>query len=159
MHKMTVSLCSAMKADVKVLGFLCSRAPNDVLGDLIRREAGHIYAESGDNYLLMAQSRFGPAIAKGTALSRSRFEDGTFTHGENLKSDVHTPYKTVQIQRHTELELRLTDLATQELHPCVRETIRMGSKLFVTYPGYSDYRRIPVVGKGVTFQLPGSPDR
>jgi methyl-accepting chemotaxis protein len=41
----------------------------------------------------------------------------------------------------------------------VRETIRSGSNLFVTYPGYSDYRHIPVIGKGVTFQLPGSPDR
>ncbi len=27
------------------------------------------------------------------------------------------------------------------------------------YPGYSDYRHIPVIGKGVTFQLKGSPDR
>lgn len=125
----------------------------------IQREARHIYAESGDNYLFMAQSRFDPAVAPGTALSRSRFEDGTFTHADNLKSGVHTPYKTVQIQRHTELELRFTDPATQELHPGVRETIRMGSNLFVTYPGYSDYRHIPVVGKGVTFQLPGSPDR
>src|SRR5690606_18372209 len=33
------------------------------------------------------------------------------------------------------------------------------SNLFVTYPGYSDYRHIPVIGKGVTFQLPGSLDR
>jgi methyl-accepting chemotaxis protein len=148
-----------LKADGKVLGCLCGRVPNDVLGDLIQREAGHIYAESGDNYLFMAQSRFDPAIAPGTALSRSRFEDGTFTHGENLKTGVHTPFKTVRIQRHTELELRFTDPATQELHPGVRETIRTGSNLFVTYPGYPDYRHIPVVGKGVTFQLPGSPDR
>ena len=36
----------------------------------------------------------------------------------------------------------------------VRETIARGSNLFVTYPGYSDYRHIPVIGKGVTFQLP-----
>jgi methyl-accepting chemotaxis protein len=41
----------------------------------------------------------------------------------------------------------------------VRETIRKGDNLFVTYPGYSDYRHIPVIGKGVTFKLPGSPDR
>ena len=41
----------------------------------------------------------------------------------------------------------------------MRETIARGSNLFVTYPGYSDYRHIPVIGKGVTFQLPGSPDR
>lgn len=29
----------------------------------------------------------------------------------------------------------------------------------MTFPGYSDYRHISVVGKGVTFQLPHSPDR
>ena len=157
--EVTLMFYQPLMADGKVLGCLCGRVPNDVLGDLIQREAGHIYAESGDNYLFMAQSRFDPAVAAGTALSRSRFEDGTFTHADNLKSGVRTPYKTVQIQRHTELELRFTDPATQELHPGVRETIRMGSNLFVTYPGYSDYRHIPVVGKGVTFQLPGSPDR
>ncbi|WP_204123482.1 methyl-accepting chemotaxis protein [Pseudomonas sp. 008] len=157
--EVTLMFYQPLKVDGKVLGCLCARVPNDVLGDLIQREAGHIYAESGDNYLFMAQSRFDPAIAPGTALSRSRFEDGTFSHGENLKSGVHTRWNTVQIKRHTELELRFTDPATQELHPGVRETIRMGSNLFVTYPGYSDYRHIPVVGKGVTFQVPGSPDR
>ncbi|MBK5354519.1 methyl-accepting chemotaxis protein [Pseudomonas sp. TH41] len=157
--EVTLMFYHPLKADNKVLGCLCGRVPNDVLGDLIQREAGHIFAESGDNYLFMAQSRFDPAIEPGTALSRSRFEDGTFTHGENLKSGVHTPWKTVQIQRHTELELRFTDPATQQLHPGVRETIRCGSNLYVTYPGYSDYRHIPVVGKGVTFQLPGSQDR
>ncbi|MDQ0126546.1 methyl-accepting chemotaxis protein [Pseudomonas lini] len=157
--EVTLMFYQPLKADGKVLGCLCGRVPNDVLGDLIQREAGHIFAESGDNYLFMAQSRFDHAIEPGTALSRSRFEDGTFTHGENLKSGVHTPWKTVQIQRHTELELRFTDPATQQLHPGVRETIRKGSNLFVTYPGYSDYRHVPVVGKGVTFQLPGSPDR
>lgn len=56
-----------------------------------------------------------------------------------------------------ELALRFTDPATQQLRPGVRETIRTGSNLFVTYPGYSDYRHIPVVGKGVSFQLPRSP--
>jgi methyl-accepting chemotaxis protein len=157
--EVTLMFYQPLKADGKVLGCLCGRVPNDVLGDLIQREAGHIFAESGDNYLFMVQSRFDPAIQPGIALSRSRFEDGTFTHGENLKSGVRTPWKTVQIQRHTELELRFTDPATQQLHPGVRETIRSGSNLFVTYPGYSDYRHIPVVGKGVTFQLPGSPDR
>ncbi|MFR0717347.1 methyl-accepting chemotaxis protein [Pseudomonas putida] len=142
----------------KTLGCLCGRVPNDVLGDLIQREAGHIFAESGDNYLFMARSHFDPTLEPGTALSRSRFEDGTFTHGENLKSGVHTPWSTVKVQQHTELELRFTDPATQQLHPGVRETIRHGSNLFVTYPGYSDYRHIPVIGKGITFQLPGSPD-
>ncbi|MCU1724231.1 methyl-accepting chemotaxis protein [Pseudomonas sp. 5P_5.1_Bac1] len=157
--EVTLMFYQPVKVAGKVLGCLCGRVPNDVLGDLIQREAGHIFAESGDNYLFMVQSRFDPSLQPGVALSRSRFEDGTFSHGENLKSGVHTAWKTVQVQRHTELELRFTDPATQQLHPGVRETIRNGSNLFVTYPGYSDYRHIPVVGKGVTFQMPGSPDR
>lgn len=106
----------------------------------------------------MVKSVFDNSIKSGTALSRSRFEDDTFTHGENLKSGVHTAWGTVKIQQHTEFEIRFTDPATNDLHPGVRETIRKGSNLFVTYPGYSDYRHIPVVGKGVTFNLPGSPD-
>ncbi|MDR7090241.1 methyl-accepting chemotaxis protein [Cellvibrio fibrivorans] len=139
-------------------GCLCARFPNDVLGDLIQREAGHIFTESGDNYLFMVKAVFDPAIKSGTALSRSRFEDNTFSHGENLKSGVHTAWGVVKIQQHTEFEIRFTDPATNELHPGVRETIRKSSNLFVTYPGYSDYRHIPVVGKGVTFSLQGSPD-
>jgi methyl-accepting chemotaxis protein len=141
------------------LGCVCGRVPNDVLGDLIQREAGHIYPESGDNYLFMVDSRFDPGIQTGTALSRSRFEDNTFSHGENLKNGVHTDWGVVRVQQHTELELRFVDPATGQLHPGVRETIQQGSNLFVTYPGYSDYRHIPVIGKGVTFQLPGSVDR
>jgi methyl-accepting chemotaxis protein len=140
------------------LGCLCGRVPNDVLGDLIQREAGHIYHESGDNYLFMVRSVFDPVIQPGIALSRSRFEDSTFSLGDNLKQGVRTAYGTVQVKKHTELELLFTDPATHELHPGVRETIRRGSNLFVTYPGYSDYRHIPVIGKGVTFQMPGSPD-
>lgn len=143
----------------KVLGCVCGRVPNDVLGDLIQREAGHIFPDSGDNYLFMVDSRFDPGIAQGTALSRSRFEDSTFSLGENLKQGVHTDYGTVRVQNHTELELRFVDPATGQLHPGVRETIRQGQNMFVTYPGYSDYRHIPVIGAGVTFQLPGSPDR
>ncbi|MBH3428103.1 methyl-accepting chemotaxis protein [Pseudomonas alkylphenolica] len=157
--EVTLMFYQPIKFAGKVLGCLCGRVPNDVLGDLIQREAGHIFTESGDNYLFMVQSRFDPAIKAGTALSRSRFEDDTFTHGDNLKGGIRTPWATVQIKRHTELELRFTDPATQQLHPGVRETINQGANLFVTYPGYSDYRHIPVVGKGVTFQLPGSPDR
>ncbi|WP_111640518.1 methyl-accepting chemotaxis protein [Marinimicrobium alkaliphilum] len=140
-------------------GCLCARIPNDVMSDLIQREAGHIFSESGDNYLFMAESRFDPSIAQGTALSRSRFEDSTFAHGENLKSGIHTDWGTVSVRDHTEFEIRFTDPATGRLHPGVRETIRNGSNLFVTYPGYSDYRHIPVIGKGVTFALTGSPDR
>ena len=141
------------------VGCLCGRVPNDVLGDLIQREAGHIYPESGDNYLFMVRAGFDTAVQPGIALSRSRFEDAAFTHGENLKTGVSTAWGPVRINRHTELEIRFTDPATQQLHAGVRETIRNGSNLFVTYPGYADYRHIPVIGKGVTFQLPGSKDR
>ncbi|MHA3884925.1 methyl-accepting chemotaxis protein [Stutzerimonas degradans] len=143
----------------KTVGSLCARVPNDVLGDLIQREAGHIYPESGDNYLFMVQSRFDGRIQPGTALSRSRFEDATFSHGDNLKGGIRTAWGTVQVRSHTELELRFTDPATGQLHPGVRETIAKGANLFVTYPGYADYRHVPVIGKGMTFQLQGSPDR
>lgn len=144
--------------DDRVVGCVCGRVPNDVLGDLIQREAGHIYRESGDNYLFMVHSRFDPTLSQGTALSRSRFEDHTFSLGDNLKQGVRTEWGTVRVTNHTELELRFIDPATGDLHPGVRETIMKGENLFVTYPGYSDYRHIPVIGKGVTFQLPGSLD-
>lgn len=140
-------------------GCLCARVPNDVLGDLIQREAGHVYPESGDNYIFMVESRFDPAIEPGRALSRSRFEDSTFSHGDNLKDGIATRWGKVRVQAQTELELRFTDPATGQLHPGVRETIRHGSNLYVGYPGYSDYRHIPVIGKGVTFSLQGSADR
>lgn len=140
-------------------GCLCARIPNDVLGDLIQREAGHIYQESGDNYIFMVESRFDPKIEQGRALSRSRFEDNAFSHGDNLKDGIRTHWGTVSVREHTEFEVRFTDPATGALHPGVRETIRNGQNLFVTYPGYSDYRHIPVIGKGVTFGLRGSPDR
>lgn len=65
----------------------------------------------------------------------------------------------MKINRHTEFEIKFTDPATNELHPGVRETIRRGENLYVLYPGYSDYRHIPVIGKGVTFNLPGSIDK
>ncbi|ENM3868992.1 methyl-accepting chemotaxis protein [Vibrio cholerae] len=143
----------------EVIGCLCGRVPNDVVGDLIQREAGHIYSESGDNYLFMVEPKFDRSIRAGTALSRSRFEDNRFSHGENLKEGIHTQWGTVKIQRHTEFEIMFTDPATQQLHPGVRETIKRGSNLFVEYPGYSDYRHIPVIGKGVTFVMPGSLDR
>ncbi|WP_110948038.1 methyl-accepting chemotaxis protein [Pseudomonas bohemica] len=157
--EVTLMFYQPLFAEGLIIGCLCGRVPNDVLGDLIQREAGHVYPESGDNYLFMVRSTFDPTLLPGIALSRSRFEDNAFTHGENLKSGVNTAWGPVRIRRHTELELRFIDPATQELHPGVRETIRSGANLFVTYPGYSDYRHIPVIGKGVTLQLPGSPDR
>ena len=49
------------------MGAVCGRVPNDVVSDLIQREAGHIFHESGDNYLFMAKSAFDPNIAPGTA--------------------------------------------------------------------------------------------
>lgn len=140
------------------LGAVCGRVPNDVIGDIIQREAGHIFHESGDNYLFMVKPVFDSAIVPGTALSRSRFEDNAFTLGDNLRDGVRTDYGTVRIKKHTELELRFNDPATGQLHPGVRETIRKGDNLYVTYPGYSDYRHIPVIGKGVTFSMPHSPD-
>jgi methyl-accepting chemotaxis protein len=154
----TLMFYQPISVDGGIVGALCGRVPNDVIGDLIQREAGHIFHESGDNYLFMVKSVFDPQIAPGTALSRSRFEDATFTGGDNLKDGVRTAFGTVRVQEHTELELVFNDPATGQLHPGVRETIRKGDNLFVTYPGYSDYRHVPVIGKGVTFRLPGSPD-
>ncbi|RUS44200.1 methyl-accepting chemotaxis protein [Cohnella sp. AR92] len=145
-------------ANGEPLGTLCGRVPNDVIGDLIQRESGHVYPDSGDNYLFMAKPVLNAHIAPGTALSRSRFEDRTFTHGENLKDGVKTDWGAVSVKEHTELEIMFTDPATGELHPGVANTIRNGSNLFVEFPGYSDYRHIPVIGKGVTFQLPHCPD-
>lgn len=140
-------------------GCLCARVPNDVIGDLIQREAGHIFNESGDNYLFMVEPGFDRSVVPGTALSRSRFEDSTFSHGENLKSGIHTDWGAVKVERHTEFEIRFTDPATGQLHPGVRETIRNGQNLYIKYPGYSDYRHIPVIGKGITFTLKGSKDK
>lgn len=154
----TLMYYQPLVVDNQTIGCLCGRVPNDVMGDLIQREAGHVYSESGDNYIFMVQSNLDPAISAGTALSRSRFEDNTFSHGENLKSGVNTEWGVVKVKAHTEFEIRFTDPATGQLHPGVRETIRHGENLYVSYPGYSDYRHIPVIGKGVTFQLQGSPD-
>lgn len=157
--EVTLMFYQPLIRDGEKLGAVCVRVSNDVLGDLIQREAGHINTESGDNYIFMVESRFDSQQQQGIALSRSRFEDNTFSHGENLKSGIHTNWGTVKVNRHTEFEIRFTDPATGQLHPGVRETIANGSNLFVTYPGYSDYRHIPVIGKGVTFQLKGSPER
>ncbi|MCK9989689.1 MAG: hypothetical protein RugAbin2_00703 [Rugosibacter sp.] len=148
-----------LSRDGQLLGALCGRVPNDVVGDLIQREAGHIFKDSGDNYLFMVQSVFDRNIQPGTALSRSRFEDATFSLGDNLKQGVRTDFGTVRVKEHTELELLFNDPATGQLHPGVRETIRNGQNCFVNYPGYADYRHIPVIGKGITFSLPHSPDR
>ncbi|TDF92133.1 methyl-accepting chemotaxis protein [Paenibacillus piri] len=156
--KMTLLYIVPIMKDGRWRGALCGRVPNDVIGDLIQRESGHVYPDSGDNYIFMAKPVLNTHIAPGTALSRSRFEDRTFTHGENLKDGVTTDWGTVSVKEHTELELMFTDPATGKLHPGVANTIANGSNLFVAFPGYSDYRHIPVIGKGVTFKLPHCPD-
>ncbi|QHW31556.1 methyl-accepting chemotaxis protein [Paenibacillus rhizovicinus] len=156
--KMTLLFIAPIERGGEWRGALCGRVPNDVIGDSIQRESGHVYPDSGDNYLFMAKPRLLTGIAPGTALSRSRFEDRTFTHGENLKDGVSTDWGIVSVKEHTELELIFTDPATGQLHPGVANTINHGSNLFVGFPGYSDYRHIAVIGKGVTFQLPHCPD-
>lgn len=156
--KMTLMFIVPIMENGQWGGALCGRVPNDVIGDLIQRESGHVYPDSGDNYIFMAQPELNKHIDPGTALSRSRFEDRTFTHGENLKDGVRTDWGVVSIKEHTELEIMFTDPATQQLHPGVAGTIKNGNNLFVEFPGYSDYRHIPVIGKGVTFQLPHCPD-
>ncbi|KRE57614.1 methyl-accepting chemotaxis protein [Paenibacillus sp. Soil750] len=155
---MTIAFISPIMVGGQWKGAVCGRVPNDVLGDLIQRESGHVYPDSGDNYLFMAKPGLNKQIVPGTALSRSRFEDLTFTHGDNLKDGVRTDYGIVGVKEHTELELVFTDPATGQLHPGVAGTIAKGNNLFVEYPGYSDYRHISVIGKGVTFQLPHCPD-
>jgi len=154
----TLVFYQPLRVQGKAVGCLALRIPNDVMSDLIQREAGHVYRDSGDNYLFMVQSVFDPSIATGTALSRSRFEDDAFTAGDNLKQGLQTPFGKVQVREHTEFELRFTNPASGELHPGVRETIRHGGNLFVSYPGYPDYRFIPVIGGGTTLRMPGSPD-
>lgn len=156
--KMTLLYIVPILTEGRWAGALCGRVPNDVIGDLIQRESGHVYPDSGDNYIFMARAGLNTQIAPGTALSRSRFEDRTFTHGENLKDGVTTDWGVVSVKEHTELELMFTDPATGKLHPGVANTIANGSNLFVGFPGYSDYRHVPVIGKGVMFQLPHCPD-
>lgn len=96
---------------------LIARVSNDTLSDLIQREAGHIFKESGDNYLFMIEPYFNKNIKTGTALSRSRFEDNTFSFGENLKEGVHTQQGIIAIKTHTEFEIVLM---TQQQHRSIR---------------------------------------
>lgn len=136
------------------LRLLCVRYFNDDMCNVIQEEDSHIYKESGDNYLFMIKNNRG--IAAGTAISRSRFEDKTFTLGDNLKEGVRTKsWETVKIEKHTEFEILFNDPATKQLHPGVAATIRNGSNLDC-WPGYPDYRHILVGGKGVTIVPPHS---
>ena len=143
------SPCKNHAGDIRVL---CCRALNDDMSNVIQDEDTHIYKDSGDNYLFMVKSNRG--IKPGTAISRSRFEDNTFTLGDNLKDGVKTKkWGTVQIKDHTEFEIIFNDPSTKELHPGVANTIKNGENLDC-WPGYPDYRHIMVGGKGTIIQPP-----
>lgn len=125
---------------------LCARILNDDMSNVIQDEDTHIYKDSGDNYLFMIESNRG--IAPGTAISRSRFEDNTFTLGDNLKDGVKTTkWGSVKIKNHTEFEIVFNDPATGKLHDGIRKTMQNGENLDC-WPGYPDYRHIMVGGKG-----------
>lgn len=131
---------------------LCCRTLNDDMSNVIQDEDTHIYKDSGDNYLFMVNSNRG--IKPGTAISRSRFEDKTFTLGDNLKDGVKTKnWGIVQIKKHTEFEIIFNDPATNELHEGIKNTIKKGQNLDC-WPGYPDYRHIMVGGKGVIINPP-----
>lgn len=133
---------------------LCFRVLNDDMSNVIQDEDAHIYKDSGDNYLFMIDNNRG--IAQGTAISRSRFEDNTFTLGENLKEGISTKkWGTVKIDKHTEFEVIFIDPATNKLHIGVNNTILKGENLD-TWPGYPDYRHISVGGKGTIINPPYS---
>lgn len=150
-----VTLMFAMPVDNAVTGrraVLCGRIPNDVMSDVIQEEDSHVYKESGDNYLFMVKCERG--IAPGTAISRSRFEDNAFTHGENLKDGISTKkWGTVRIKKHTEFEIVFDDPATGELHDGVALTIKNGSNVDA-WPGYPEYRHIYVGGIGLLIHPP-----
>lgn len=136
---------------------LCGRVPNDVMSDIIQEEDTHVYKESGDNYLFMISSNRG--IPQGTAISRSRFEDSTFSLGDNLKDGVRTKkWGIVKVKKHTEFELIFNDPATNKLHPGVEGTIKKGFNIDCR-PGYPDYRHIMVGGKGVIIEPPHSDEK
>ena len=131
---------------------LCGRIPNDVMSDIIQDEDTHIFKESGDNYIFMLNSD--RKIPVGTAISRSRFEDDTFTLGDNLKQGIKTKkWGTIKIEKHTEFEIIFNDPETLELHPGVKNTIQNRENLN-TWPGYPDYRHILVGGKGIIIEPP-----
>lgn len=130
------------------------RVLNDTMSNVIQDEDTHVYKDSGDNYLFMVENT--RDIPQGTAISRSRFEDNTFTFGDNLKDGVRTKHwGTVKIEKHTEFEIRFTDPETDELHQGIQNTINKGENLDV-WPGYPDYRHIMVGGKGTLIRPPHS---
>lgn len=148
----TLMFSSRCKNHVDQIRILCCRTLNDDMSNVIQDEDTHIYKDSGDNYLFMVKSNRG--IKQGTAISRSRFEDNTFTLGDNLKDGVKTKkWGVVQIKEHTEFEIIFTDPATNNLHQGVANTIKNGENLDC-WPGYPDYRHIMVGGKGTLITPP-----
>jgi methyl-accepting chemotaxis protein len=136
------------------LRVLIARVLNDDMSNVIQEEDTHIYKDSGDNYLFMIKSN--RDILPGTAISRSRFEDNTFTLGDNLMDGVRTKkWGVVKINAHTEFEIIFNDPATGTLHPGIQKTIDNEENLDC-YPGYPDYRHIMVGGKGTTIIPPYS---
>lgn len=136
------------------LRLLCARVLNDDLSNVIQEEDVHIYKASGDNYLFMIKNNRG--ILPGTAISRSRFEDHTFTLGENLKDGIKTAFgEKIQIKQHTEFEIIFNDPQTKTLHQGVSQTIQKGENKDC-WPGYPDYRHILVGGKGIQIHPPYS---
>jgi methyl-accepting chemotaxis protein len=133
---------------------LCIRVLNDDMSNVIQDEDIHVYKESGDHYLFMIKNSRG--ILPGTAISRSRFEDKTFTLGDNLKDGVKTKsWGEVKISKHTEFEVIFNDPETKALHQGIQNTINNKENLDC-WPGYPDYRHILVGGKGATIQPPYS---
>jgi methyl-accepting chemotaxis protein len=148
----TLMFSSRCKNHDGQIRILCCRTLNDDMSNVIQDEDTHIYKDSGDNYLFMVKSNRG--IKTGTAISRSRFEDNTFTLGDNLKEGVKTKrWGKVQIKEHTEFEIIFTDPATNQLHQGVANTIKNGENLDC-WPGYPDYRHIMVGGKGTIITPP-----
>lgn len=132
----------------------CVRILNDDMSNIIQEEKSHVFKETGDNYLFMIKNNRG--IPAGTAISRSRFEDKTFTLGDNLKDGIRTRrWNTVKIEKHTEFEICFTDPATRQLHQGIQNTINNGENLDC-WPGYPDYRHIMVGGKGTIITPPHS---
>lgn len=150
----TLMFSTGYKSRKGIRQVICCRVLNDDMSNVIQDEDTHIYKDSGDNYLFMVKSNRG--IAPGTAISRSRFEDNTFTLGENLKDGVKTKrWGEVKIKEHTEFEIVFTDPATRELHQGVSNSISNGENLDC-WPGYPDYRHIMVGGKGTLIMPPNS---
>lgn len=142
-------VCKNQQGNFRIL---CCRVLNDDMSNVIQDEDTHIYKNSGDNYLFMVKSNRG--IEPGTAISRSRFEDSTFTLGDNLKDGVNTKkWGKVKIEKHTEFEIIFKDPATNNLHQGVSNTIKNGENLDC-WPGYHDYRHIIVGGKGTIITPP-----